>query len=97
MKNSTKWIVGIVIGLVVLFALPFIWHLVFPAYSGYGYGMGMMRGYDGYYGHMPMMGYGYGFMPFGMIFMWLIPLGILALIVLGIVWLVKQLTANKTT
>jgi hypothetical protein len=91
MKNSTKWTIGIVIGLVVLFALPFIWQLLFPAYSGYGYGM---RGYGGGW-HMPMMGYGFGFLPFGMFFMWLIPLGTLVFLGLGITWLVKQLTAKK--
>ena len=87
MKSSTKWIIGIVIGLIVLFLLPFLWRLVFPAY-----GYGMMGGY-GYGYHMPMMGY--GFFPFlGMIFMWLFPFGLLALIVLGIAWLVKQLTSK---
>jgi hypothetical protein len=96
MKNSTKWIIGIVIGLVVLFALPFVWQLLFPAYSGYG----MMRGAGGYGLHMPMMGYGaarggYGLMFFGGFFMWLIPLGILVFLGLGIAWLVKQLTAKK--
>jgi hypothetical protein len=34
-------------------------------------------------------------MPFGMLVMWLILLGILALIVLGIAWLVKQLTTKS--
>ncbi|MCJ7432970.1 MAG: hypothetical protein MUO77_05730 [Anaerolineales bacterium] len=93
MKNSTKWTIGIVIGLIVLFALPFVWQLLFPAYSGYG--MGMMRGVDGYGLHAPMMGYGFGFLPFGMFFMWLIPLGTLVFLGLGIAWLVKQLTAKK--
>jgi len=95
MKNSTKWTIGIVIGLVVLFVLPFVWQALFPAYSSY-YGMGMMRGYGGGYGfHAPMMGYGFGFMPFGMFFMWLIPLGTLVFLGLGIAWLVKQLTDKK--
>jgi hypothetical protein len=31
-----------------------------------------------------------------MLFMWLIPLGLLALIVLGIAWLIKQLTAKSS-
>jgi hypothetical protein len=87
MKNSTKWIIGIVIGLVVLFALPFLWQLLFPAYSGYGL-------------HMPMMGYGAarggtGLTFLGGFFMWLIPLGTLVFLGLGIAWLVKQLTAKK--
>ncbi len=91
MSKATKWIIGIVLVLVVLqFAMPFVWHLIFPnAYAGYGM---MGRGYG--YG-MPMMGYGFGFGFFGMLFMWLIPLGTLALIVLGVVWLVKQLTTKS--
>ena len=91
MSKTAKWIIGIVIAIVILqFVGPFIWQLVFPgAYTGYGM---MGRGY-GYGMHMPMMGYGSGF---GVLFMWLIPLGILALIVLGIAWLVKQLTAKPS-
>ena len=86
MKLSLKWIVGIALVLIVLFAIPFVWWLFMP-FGGYG----MMRGY-GY--RMPMMYYGFGMMPFGMLFMWLIFLGLLVLIVLGIVWLVKQLTTK---
>lgn len=94
MSRTAKWIIGIVIALVVLqSAMPFVWQLVFPgAYTGYGM---MGRGY-GYGIHTPMMGYGFGFGFFGMFFMWLIPLGILTLIVLGIAWLVKQLTAKPS-
>ena len=97
MKLNWKWIFGILV-LVALFALPFIWQLFLP-YGGYGM---MGRGYG--YG-MPMtlapgasagVGYGYSMMPFGMLFMWLIPLGTLILIVLGIAWLVKQLTAKSS-
>jgi hypothetical protein len=86
MKLSPKWIVGIWLGLVVLLAIPFVWRVFMP-FGGYG----MMRGYG--YG-MPMMSNGFGMMPFMMLFMWLILLGLLMLIVLGIVWLVKQLTAK---
>ncbi len=84
MSTTTKWIIGIVAGLLVLFALPFAWQAIFTAY---GYGM------TGGYRHMSMMdgGYGYGFMPFFGFFMWLIPLGLVALIVLGIAALVKYL------
>ena len=91
MKMNWKWLVGITLILIVLAALPFVWQLIFPATNvyGYGYGYGM---------HMPMMGYsyGYGTMVFGMLFMWLIPASTLILIVLGIVWLVKQLTAKSS-
>lgn len=91
MSKTAKWIIGIVIALLVLqFAMPFVWQLIFPnAYTGYGM---MGRGY-GFGMHMPMMG-GFGFGFFGMLLMWLIPLGTLILIVLGIAWLVKQLTSK---
>ena len=95
MSKSTKWIIGIVIGLIVLMvALPFVWQAVFP--SAYGYGMmGYGRTPVLGYGHMPMMGgSGFGFMPFGALFMWLIPLGLLVLIALGIAALAKYLS-NK--
>ena len=88
MKKNWIWIFGITVTLIVLVALPLIWQLIAPN-SGYG----MMQGYG--YG-MPMMGYGYGMMPFGMLFMWLIPLGTLILIVLGIIWLVKQLMTKSS-
>jgi hypothetical protein len=90
MSTKNKWLIGagIVVGLLVLFVLPFAWHALFPA-QGYG-----MMGY----GNMPMHGgQGYGFSPmhsgfgFGMSFMWLIPLALLTLIGLGIAALIKYL------
>jgi hypothetical protein len=90
MSKTTKWIIGIVLALVVLqFAMPFVWHLIYPATSGYG--MPMMRG--GGFGWSPMMGGGFGMHTFGFggFFMWLFPLGLLALIVLGIVYLWKKI------
>lgn len=86
MKLNLKWILGIVLTLLVLFSLPPVWRVLMP-FGGYG----MMRGYA--YG-MPMMRFGLGMMPFGMLLMWLIPLGILTLIVLAIVWLARQLTTK---
>ncbi|HLO15588.1 MAG TPA: hypothetical protein VK206_12210 [Anaerolineales bacterium] len=85
MKLNWKWAIGITLILIVLFALPFLWRLFTP-FSGYG----MMGGYRY---SMPMM-YGFYMMPFGMLFMWLIPLGTLILIVLGIIWLIKQLATK---
>ena len=91
MSTKNKWLigVGIVVGLIVLFALPFAWHALFPA-QGYG----MMGGY----GNMPMHGGAdYGFSPmrggfgFGMTFMWLIPLALLTLVGLSIAALIKYL------
>jgi hypothetical protein len=89
MSTTTKWVIGSAIAVIVLlFVAPFLWQWIFPgAYSGYGM---MGRGYGM---HMPMMGY--GFMPLGMFFLWLIPLGLLVLIVLGIAWLIKQLMVKS--
>jgi hypothetical protein len=89
MSTSAKWTVGIIIGLVVLVALPFALQAIFPS-PGYG----MMD-----YGRMPMMGRGgyapfHGGMPFGMLFIWLIPHGLLVLIALGIAALIKYLTTK---
>jgi len=89
MKNSWKWIIGIFALLVLLqIATPFIWHWAFPSMNEYGYGMPMMRGYGWNHG-MSMMGFG-----FGGILMWLTQIGLLALIVLGIAYLWKMLTAK---
>ena len=86
MKPNFKWIIGSALTLIVLFSSLFMWRVFMP-YPAYG----MMRGY-GY--RMPMMYYGFGMMPFGMLFMWLIPVSLLILILLGIVWLIKQITAK---
>jgi len=82
MSTATKWILWIALGLFILsLVVPFVWQAVSP---DYGYGMmGFGRGHMG--------GYGYGMMPFGMAFMWLIPVGLLVLIVLAIAALVKYL------
>jgi hypothetical protein len=81
MFAKNKWLIGagVVIGLIVLFALPFAWHALFPL-QGYG----MVRGYG-------MRG-GFGF---GMTFMWVIPLALLTLIGLGIAALIKYLRAPR--
>ena len=100
MSKTAKCVIGILVVIVVLqFFAPFLGQWIFPGAQP-GYGM-MGRGGFGYGTRMPMMGggmgYGYGgFGFFGMLFMWLIPVGILALIVLGIAWLVKQLTAKPS-
>ena len=89
MSKITKWIIGIVVALVILqFAMPFVWQLLFPTSFGYGmmgrgYGLSMMGGYG-----MHMGGFGF----FGGLFMWLLPLGTLILIALGIAYLSKKLT-----
>ena len=84
MKKVNWWIVGIVAVIAALFL----------------FGGGMMWGNRGY----GMMG-NWGFSPFGwfgmglgMIFMWLIPIGVLTLIVYGVVALVRGTgnTASST-
>jgi hypothetical protein len=90
MSTKNKWLIGagIVIGLIVLFALPFVWQTFFHAQ-----GFGMMGGF-------PMHGStGFGFSPmrggmgFGMSFLWLIPLALLTLVGLSIAALIKYLRA----
>jgi hypothetical protein len=89
MSVKNKWLIGagIVLGLIVLFALPFVWQAFFPA-QGFG-----MMGLG--YGNMPMHGFGFspmfGGMGSGIFFLWLIPLGFLTLIGLGIAALIKYL------
>lgn len=96
MKNVTLWIV---IGAIALFALglfggmfmPFGWNN-----SAFGYGCANGYGMMGYRGFMPMIG-GWGMMPFGMLFMWLVPFGVLVLIVGGIFWIVRSLTQKQAS
>jgi hypothetical protein len=96
-KTFWKWILGIVIVLVVLVGLGLAWHFLVPQF-GYGFGM---RAYPyhgrmgGFFGRGHMMG-GYGWMPFGFFGMWLLPLAVIALFVLGVVWLVKAISGPKT-
>lgn len=92
MSTKNKWLLGagIILGLIVLFALPFVWQTLFHAQA---FGMG--------YNTMPMM-QGFGFSPmrggmgFGMSFLWLIPVGLLTLIGLSIAALIKYLRTNPT-
>ena len=105
MKNVTLWIV---IGAIAIFVLglfggmfmPFGWN-----HFALGYGCANNYGMMGYRDFMPMtlapgasagVG-GWGMMPFGMLFMWLIPLGVLTLIVGGIFWLVRTLTQKQAS
>jgi uncharacterized membrane protein len=83
--KKINWLVVVVVGLLTLFLL-------------FGIGMFGGRGYRGYGMMGPGMMGGWGYSPFGwigMIFMWLIPIGFLVLIVLGVVWVVQSL--SKTT
>ena len=94
MKNIWKWIIGIVLGLVIL-ALLVGAGFAFRTGS-LGCGARARNGFDQDgrgFGMMPYGGMhrGFGMMPFGGFFGGLISLGVLALIVLGILWLVRSL------
>jgi hypothetical protein len=82
MKNIWKWILGIALVLILFFG-PYLFGLLFP-----GIGYGMMG-----YGHGRISGF--SFFPFGMGLMWLVPLAAIALVVLGVVWLVNNLNGPK--
>jgi hypothetical protein len=79
MKSTIGWIVAILFGLLLLLLLPGAWM--------------MGRGWTGGYGGM--MGGGFSFMhPFGwggMLLAWLIPLGVVLLLVFGAVALLNSL------
>ncbi|MDI6696663.1 MAG: zinc ribbon domain-containing protein [Anaerolineales bacterium] len=87
MKRTIGWILAI--AAILLLALPVLW--LFSNMWGYG---GMMGGYG-------MMGRGYGFVNplgwLGMAFMWLFPVAILVLIVVGAVTLINALTRSANT
>jgi hypothetical protein len=94
MKKIWKWVIGIVLGLVVL-ALLVGAGFAFRTGS-LGCGARARNGFDQDgrgFGMMPYGGMhrGFGMMPFGGFFGGLISLGVLALIVLGILWLVRSL------
>jgi hypothetical protein len=98
MKKAWKWVIGIVLGLVILAVLVGVGFLVWGNMHGYrgvaevdrGFsqrGPGMMP-YNGYGFQMRGPGMmGYGISPFGRFFGGLLMLGFLALVILGIVWL----------
>lgn len=87
MKKTTLWIV---IGGIALFVLGLFGGMFMP--FGWNHSAYVMNGYGmmGHYGSMPMMG-GWGWNPFGMLSMWLVPL----LVIGGIVWLVYTLTQKQ--
>jgi uncharacterized membrane protein len=73
MKSKNMWILAIIFGLVLLLVLPSLFMM--GQFFGGGYG-GMMRG-----GYVGMHTFGWGMMFLG----WLIPAGILVLLVVGAV------------
>ena len=86
MKNNLGWIIAALLGVALLLVVPGL--LMSGRTWGYG---GMMGGYG-------MMGRGFGWMNplgwFGMALMWLLPLGILSLVVVGVVSLITTLTRS---
>jgi hypothetical protein len=106
MKKVWKWIIGIVVGLVVLAVLVGVGFMVRGHFYAsrvqvvnprgfYQRGPELMPfGGNGYMRGPGMMGY--GFNPIGGIMGGLLFLGFLALVVLGIIWLVRSLRTPKT-
>lgn len=87
MKSNIGWILAIVLGLVLILGVPALFMMG-------GFGQGYYGGMMGGYGHMGSWGHMGGFGFFGMLMMWLIGLGLLVLVVVGVVFLVNAL--NKT-
>jgi len=87
MRSKTGWIIVVVIGLVLLFVFPGIFMMGRTWTGGYGgmMGSGLMGGY-GFWNPLGLI---------GMAMMWLVPLGLLVLLVLGVVALVNGLTGSR--
>ncbi len=86
MKSTIGWILAVVFGLVLLLLVPGLWMMgrFWGGYGGMMGGPGMMGGY----GYMHPFGWG------GMLLGWLIPVGVIVLLVVGAVALVNSL--NKS-
>lgn len=79
--KKTNWLAITLISVLALIALFWIGSWMGGGYCGYG----MMERYGG------MMNWGYSpFVWFGMAFMWLIPIGVIALVVYGVVALTRN-------
>jgi len=88
--KKTNWLAVSLIVIAVLLALFWIGTMFGGGNRGYG---GMMGGYGGMmnWGFSPFGWFGMGL---GMIFMWLIPIGIIALVVYGVVALTRNAGNN---
>ena len=106
MKKVWKWIIGIVLGLVILAVLVGVGFMVLGNFHGQRAEILNSRGFSqrgpwltpyGGFGHMRGPGMmGYGWMPFGGFLGGLFSLGFLALVVMGIIWLVRSLNTPKS-
>ena len=95
MKPIVKWILAIVLGLIVLLAVPGVFLLVWRlGFGGHMSGFPMMR-VSPLWGHYP--GMMLPFSGFGLLLRCLIPAGFLVLVVLGVVALVKGLGRTTAT
>ena len=89
--KKINWLAVSFIGIVAILALFWIGTMI----GDWGYrSYGMMGGYGGHmgWGYSP---FGWIGMGFGMLFMWLIPIGVIALVVFGVASLVRN-TGNPT-
>ena len=100
MSKTWKWTLGVTLGLIILVGLG----LVLTSYWGYGhmsawnqspYGARPMMDDYGFRGRHPMMGYGFSpfggiFMGLGMLMIWTIPLGLLLLVIYNAVKLANK-------
>jgi hypothetical protein len=106
MKTGWKWVIGIVLGLVILAVLVgvgfMVWNNmhVYRGVAEFNQGFSqrgpemMPYGGFGYEMHGPGM-MGYRVNPFGGFFSGLLMLGFLVLVILGIIWLVGRLRSPK--
>ncbi|MCL4562972.1 MAG: zinc ribbon domain-containing protein [Chloroflexi bacterium] len=91
MRRAILWIVTGVVILAILVAVPLLGRVFF---GGFG-GRLVERGSFGY--RPPMMGfYGFPFFPFGMILGWLIPLGLIVLVVLAAIEIGRSLGRSNS-
>ena len=106
MKRVWKWIIGIVLCLVILAVLVGVGFMIRGNFHvnraeiqdsrRFSEGGPGMMPYGGFGSHMRGPGMmGYGMMPFGGLIGGLFTLGFLALVVLGIIWLVRSLCKPK--
>lgn len=88
--KKTNWLAVTLVSIVTILFLFWVGTLIGGGYGGYG--MMGNRGYGGHmsWGYSPFSWLGMGF---GMIIMWLIPIGIIALFVYGIIALTRN-TSN---